>query len=93
MIQRVYDDAIGWADTLLAGRLKGERALGFESALESMTPECRNILHLLIPSVVEQAMFKTLFLLDEEGMELKVNGEVIFYERGELAGWLLNEDG
>lgn len=93
LTQRVYDPSLWWVAALVDGHLKGEWAESIRAALGPVTPETQRAIQLLVPHIIEQVVFKTLFLLDEEETELKVNGDVVSYERGELAGWLFNDDG
>lgn len=92
-VQRTYDPSLWMANALIDGKLKGDRAYYLREALSGMSPEARETVQLLAPVIIEEVMFRTLFFLDEEEVNLRVDGESAPYIHGELAGWLFNEDG
>ncbi|WP_412028549.1 hypothetical protein [Deinococcus yunweiensis] len=98
-IENVRDRSIWQADSLLSGILNGESSSVMIERLRALSPESRAVIHDLIPLIVDDVLFHTLFHLDEydtifhSDAEDGQRGKSVEYVHGELAGWLFSDEG
>jgi hypothetical protein len=74
LITRVRDETISDWDMIVAGRMKGERALKLRQLLDMFSDEQRRAFLSLVPSIVDTVLHHLLWMFDqEEDVQLGMN--------------------